>query len=245
MPIKPADRGTDVQVSTPEHTTPTGPTEAAASTAGGALGAASRLLTRVRSTVKPLHPTGDVVIGRLARTGGDRKSGVAWLDAVADDEVVVRISRAIGLPLRLPDIHGLALRVPADGRPADLLLASTGTGPLTRFVLTASRDLQARPLTTLLPYRSPGGPLFLGARPVTGAAGHPAVGLTFDLLWSQGLGDWVPFARLEVSSTSGADPAISFDPVVNPLPGLEFYPWVRLLREPAYRAARAASGRGL
>ena len=44
-------------------------------------------------------------------------------------------------------------------------------------------------------------------------------------------------------TTAGPDPAISFDAVANPVPGLEPYGWVRRLREPAYRAARAESGR--
>lgn len=223
--------------------TTTARTSRTATAGGGLLAAATWVLAKARPSVKPLHPTGDVMMGRLTRTGGIPKSGVPWLDAAAADDVLVRLSRAIGLPSGLPDIHGLAIRVPADDQPADLLLASTGTGRLTRFVLALSRDPQTHALTTLLPYRTSDGPVFLGARAATGGPGTPAVGLSFDLFWSRGVAEWVPFARLEVSSTSGADPAISFDPVVNPLPGLELYPWAQRLRAPAYRAARAASGR--
>jgi hypothetical protein len=50
--------------------------------------------------------------------------------------VLVRQSRAVGLPPRVPDIFGLAVQVPTqDGRHVDLLLASTGVGRLTRFTL--------------------------------------------------------------------------------------------------------------
>ena len=108
-----------------------------------------------------------MVIGRLVRTGGEELSGVAWLDAAGDDEVLVRFSRAIGLPSTLPDIHGIALRIPLEGdRFGDLLLASTGLGRMTRFVLTAGHDVTRRPLTTLLPYSGPRGPMLVAARSV-------------------------------------------------------------------------------
>ena len=44
-----------------------------------------------------------------------------------------------------------------------LLLASTGLGRLTRFTLTAARSPYRRPLTTLLPYRTPAGAVLLSA----------------------------------------------------------------------------------
>jgi hypothetical protein len=211
--------------------------EGATSAAGSVLAGASRALTWSRRSRKPLHPEGDVVTGRLVRTGGEEPSGVDWLDSAGEDEVLVRFSRAIGLPRALPDIHGIAVRIPVDDRFGDLLLASTGLGRLTRFVLTAGYDVGRRPLTTLLPYRGPSGPVLIAARAADDS------GLRFELLWSRGLGAWVSFADLAVSDDAGPDPAISFDPVRNPLPGLAFYPWVRRLREPAYRAARGASGR--
>ena len=214
----------------------------AAAVAGSVLAGASRQLTRARRSTKPLHPTGEVVTGVLTRTGSSG-CGVPWLESPGTDEVLVRLSRAVGLPRLVPDIYGLALRVPAVGGQGDLLLASTGLGRLTRFVLTVGRDVTARPLTTLLPYRSPHGPLLVAARPVPGDEVVESGPLRFELLWALRTGAWVPFAELTVSSTSGPDPEISFDPVVNPLPALAFYPWVRVLRAPAYRAARRASNR--
>ena len=224
------------QVSAPVATV----AEGAASAAGSVLAGASRALTWSRRSRKPLHPEGAVVTGGLLRTGGDGSAGVPWLDGRGDDEVLVRISRAIGLPRALPDIHGIAVRIPLAGGFADLLLASTGLGRITRFVLTAGHDVRRRPLTTLLPYRGPRGPVLIGAR---ARNDHLDPNPSFDLLWSTGLGAWVRFARLSVSDVAGPDDPVSFDPVLNPLPGLTFYPWVRRLREPAYHAARDASGR--
>lgn len=229
-------------VNPPSAPTATRLANVVASATGGLLAGAARTLGRVRPSTKPLHPTGDVVTGSLVRSGRAPRSGVRWLDAAGTDEVLVRVSRAVGLPEALPDIHGIALRVPVHGGHGDLLLASTGLGRATRFLLLPSRDLGKRPLTTLLPYRGPDGPLFLGCRPAgDGPDGQPPS--RYDLLWSNRLGDWVEFARLELAATTGPDPTISFDPIANPLPGLPPYGWVRRLRQPAYRAARESSGR--
>ena len=149
--------------------------------------------------------------------------------------MLVRRSRAVGLPAALPDIHGLAIRVRTVEGGADLLLASTGWGRVTRFVLTASRDPAARPLTTLLPYRTPRGPLLVGAR----ARGPHS----YTLAWSVRGGAWQTFGVLMLSGRPAVDQQVSFDPVRRQLLGLEQYPAVVWLREPAYRRARSSSDR--
>lgn len=212
-----------------------------ASAIGSVLAEAARQLTRIRRSSKGLHPVGTVVLGTLTRLDS-ADSGVAWLDSIGTDEVLVRLSRAVGLPGALPDIYGLALRVPAGEGHADILLASTGLGRLTRYMLTAGRDITARPLTTLIPYQTARGPLMIAADPVDREPGSP--GLRFDLLWSVGFGPWARFAELTIPKTSGPDPDISFDAVTHPPPGLRSYPWARRMREPAYQAARETSGRG-
>jgi hypothetical protein len=172
-----------------------------------------------------------VVTARLRRTGANPPTGSAWLDGSGSDEVLVRRSRAVGLPDGLPDIHGLAVRVPLeDGGHGDLLLATTGTSRLTRFVLTVGRTPWSRPMTTLLPYRTPTGPRLLAsvARSET----------RYELAHASPGGAWHPFADLVLSATAGPDPLVSFDPVRNTLPGLENYEWVRRLREPGYGTAR-------
>jgi hypothetical protein len=206
----------------------------ASSSAGGALLAiATRSLAAVRPAAKPLHPEGSLVRGRIYRHGLVPGTGVPWIDEPGEDEVVVRLSRAIGLPGGLPDIHGLAVRVPVEGGGhGDLLFASTGWGRVSRFVLTASRSPQGRPMTTLLPYDAPSGPLLLGAR----AGGAE----TFELSVAPAGGDWRPFADLRFSQAPAGDGPVDFDPVVNQVPGLAQYRSVARLREPSYRDARAS-----
>ena len=206
-----------------------------ASTAGVALAAASGAVAAVRSARKPLHPRGAVVAAQLRRHGTTPATGASWLDERSVDEVLVRRSRAIGLPALAPDVHGLALRVPLPGGGhGDVLFASTGLGRLSRFVLTASRSPYGRPMTTLLPYRTPQGPVLLSA---TATAENQ-----FDLAVASPAGSWRPFATLVLSSTGGADRLVSFDPLRNELPGLRNYDWVRRLREPAYLVARRSRG---
>ncbi|MEO5665819.1 MAG: hypothetical protein ABIR39_21330 [Nocardioides sp.] len=205
---------------------------AASYTGGQMLRAATRMIA-ARPATKPLHPRGSVVQGTLHRFGTQGLTGAGWLDRSGEDLALVRQSRAIGLPPPVPDIHGLAIRVPTEGgRHGDLLFASTGLGRLTRFTLTAARSPLRRPLTTLLPYRTPVGAVLLSAvfRDQS----------RVELAWAIRSGVWHPFADLSLHTdpSDEADIPVSFDPVRNVLPGLEPYDWVRRLREPSYATAR-------
>jgi hypothetical protein len=203
------------------------------SSVGGALLAVgTQGVAALRPARKPLHPDGDVQVGRIHRSGSEEKTGVAWLDEPGEDDVDVRLSRAIGLPRTMPDIHGLALRVHAAEGDGDILFASTGWGRLTRFVLTASRHPRSRPFTTLLPYETDSGAVLLGADG-TGAE-------TYELSWARPAGDWHVFGVLRLATAHSDDADISFDPVLRQLPGLRQYPSVTRLREPAYLRARRA-----
>lgn len=210
--------------------------DAAARAASSAAGQILRVATGVvaaRPAAKPLHPRGSVVRGTLHRRGAEDTTGAAWLDQAGDDHVLVRQSRAVGLPAPAPDIFGLAVRVPTEGgRYGDLLFASTGLGRLTRFTLTAARSPYRRPFTTLLPYRAPAGAVLLSA------VFHDET--TVELAWATGTGPWHRFAelRLHDDPVDAADLPLSFDPVTNTLPGLDSYDWVRRIREPAYTTAR-------
>jgi hypothetical protein len=161
---------------------------------------------------------------------------VPFLDESRTDEVLVRESRAAGLPRPLPDVRGLALRVPnPDGSVGDVLFSSTGLGRLTRFVLLPTLSTYGRPMTTLLPYDTDAGPVHLGVR----ATGPDRL----ELLYAVGGGDWQQLGELELSEREG-DQDVSFDAVRNTLPGLRQYAAVRRLREPAYAAARSSRGEG-
>ncbi|HET6627625.1 MAG TPA: hypothetical protein VFG63_14635 [Nocardioidaceae bacterium] len=156
---------------------------------------------------------------------------MAWLDEAGEEEVLVRRSRAVGLPGALPDVYGLALRVPVLGdHHGDLLFATTGLGPLGRFVLHPTWSPAGQPMTTLLPYAGPEGAVMLAA--------VPRAEDRFDLACASLRTPWRMFAELTLLAEDGPDPLLSFDPVRNTVPGLDNYGWVRRLREPAYVVAR-------
>lgn len=214
---------------------PESPLDTLAHTAGGLLSSGVLALGAARDRTKPLHPEGQLRRATVTRTGGSARTGVAWLDEPGTDDALVRVSRGVGLPSVLPDVHGLAIRIRPAAAAADLLLASTGMGRLTRFVLAPTWHGTSHPLTTLLPYRSPRGALVIAARPETEQR--------LELLWAGAIGPWVPFGVLELGEPLGDDIRISFDPIVNVLPGLRQYRWVKQLREPAYWMARRRTHR--
>jgi hypothetical protein len=199
---------------------------------GATLAGVVRAFAALRPSDKPLHPKGVVRHARLLRRGVEPPTGVAFLDTVATDDVLVRESRSVGLPRALPDIQGLALRVPnPDGSYGDALFASNGFGWLTRFLLIPTRTTYGRPMTTLLPYDTAAGPVLLGVRAVdTGR---------LELGFAVGDGRWRTVGEIELSDRV-SDEEITFDPIRNPLPGLGQYAAVRRLREPAYTAARSS-----
>jgi hypothetical protein len=207
--------------------------------AGSVLGGLSAAAALLRHG-KPLHPEGTVYDALLRRTGTARRWGSAWLDEMGEDRGLVRLSRAVGLPAAVPDILGLALTFDGpDGARHDLLLATTGLGPVTRFVLLPRQDPFGVAYTCLLPYATPHGPVVMAATPVAGSpleAAHP----TFRMLAASPGGPWLEFGRLELTARASAEPdlPLRFDPILNPLPDLGWYRALTRLREPAYAAAR-------
>jgi hypothetical protein len=173
---------------------------------------------------------------------------VPWLDEPGLAEVTVRISRAMGLPVRWPDIYGVALRIPLSTRDpdelADLLFASTGDTRWGRFALVLRRHLGDGPLTTLLPVRTASGPLLLRLTPATGADPRDeGLGLTVPsrlvLSYAVGTGPWAGAGEVVLGArVEGEGDPRRHDPVLNQLPGTSQYRVVRALREPAYAAAR-------
>jgi hypothetical protein len=203
---------------------------------------------------KPLHPRGVLLDATVHRRGAPVRWDAAWLDEPGEDRGIARLSRAVGLPGQVPDIMGLALALhgPAATR-YDLLLASTGRGRLMRFVLTLRRDLTRAFYSSLFPYASASGPVLLAAVPAQAASRevpeiprHPSsVPLEFRLLAAPPRGHWQDYGLLRLTARDEADPdpPVSFDPVLNPLPGLRYYAPLTQLREPAYAGARRRTAR--
>jgi hypothetical protein len=200
---------------------------------------------------KPMHPRGAVFEGVLERHGSPDAWGVPWLDAQATDPVVVRLSRGAGLPAPLPDLLGLAVRLPGDGAPVDLLLTTTGAGRLSRLVPVPRRDTAAV-YSSIMGYRSDAGSLRLAAFPEADevpsdpeplARAVSRDGLRFTLAVARGFEPWRRFARLALSEPLPAlDPDIRFDAVQNPPPGLVPDGPMARFRAPAYARARVAGG---
>ena len=131
----------------------------------------------------------------------------------------------------------MALRIATQpGQFGDVLLATTGTGLLGRYVLLPTRRYGLRAYTSLFPYRTLAGPLLLAAIPTAGSPRR------YELAYARPTGPWLPFATLEITQTTyrGHDVDLSFDPVLNVVPGLETYDWAAQLRRFSYAASRRA-----
>jgi hypothetical protein len=221
--------------------------------AGRAVAVPLGALAHLRSG-KPMHPRGVVVDAVLERSGGPAAWGVPWLAARAEDPVVVRLSRSVGLPAPLPDVLGLALRVPAVEHPVDLLLSSAGRGVLARRVIVPRRDA-ASVYSSIMGYRSDAGTVLLAALPDPGtdplpstpgplAAAIAARRPVFALAAARGSGEWHPFGRLRLMGpVDPVDPDVRFDAVRNPPPGLVPDGPMARFRAPAYAAAREGRDR--
>ncbi|HYN55947.1 MAG TPA: hypothetical protein VES03_02000 [Motilibacterales bacterium] len=217
------------------------PLREAASAAGGlVLAATFAAVARLRRG-RPLHPQGATYAATITISGAG-ESGVPWLDDSGTHDATLRVSRGVGLPLALPDVYGVAIRIQglADD-PADLLFASTGDSPLGRFLFAPRAAVEHGPMTTLLPVRSERGPLVLRLTPADRApAAELALPSPLLLSYALGTGDWWPAGEVRVGDRLGLETELErHDTVAHPLPGIAHYNVVRLLRGPAYRAARS------
>ncbi len=165
----------------------------------------------------------------LVTVDGGLGTGAALLDTPRRHQGVVRLSRGAGLPSPLPDVEGLALRLPGQGlggAPLDLLINSAW-----RFAFVPS--VIAPTWSAILPHRTPSGRLvLLGARPQDGG---------FALLAAAPLGTWRQWGRLTLGAElDGED--LRFAPTVGAadLRPVELF---RTLRARSYDASQAARAR--
>ena len=149
-----------------------------------AFAAALGLGTAVRGA-RVFHPHGVARSCRLHVTGG-LGWGARVLDEPAVHDGVARLSRGAGLPEPLPDIEGVALRLPGQGvggAPLDLLVNSAWRYAFVPSVLSPT-------WSAVLPHRTGTGRLVLvGARPTADG---------FALLAAPPLGAWQQWGRLEL-----------------------------------------------
>lgn len=137
--------------------------------------AAFRLASRVRGE-RAIHNRGRALTGRLTVSGGG--TGVPLLDEPGSYDVLLRFSRSVGLPARLPDILGLAVRVldaHGPGRHQDLLMDSTLEPPLLRHVPLPRFDHLGVTYGSLFSHDVGGGRLLVGARALPGSPAATAL----------------------------------------------------------------------
>lgn len=192
---------------------------------------------------RPIHAVGTVVPGALV-IDAPSTIGSALFDTAGETPLIARLSRSASWPVKLPDIMGLALRIPGggpDGGAADLLFASTGTGRLTRYILQFHTSATAGPLTTMLPLTGPEGNIVFRLDPET--QDHYQLSFSRDSAPWQAIG-WVslqsPREPAQRSSRSAGpdDARLRFRPVAQPPTGLAVPTWLRAARSPAYGIAR-------
>lgn len=154
--------------------------------------------TAVRGA-RVFHPRGQAHAGTVTAEGGG-SWGARLLDLPGRYDVVVRVSRGVGLPQPLPDVVGLAVRVTGQGRgggPLDLLVNSSGGPPGLRHLFLP--EPLGRTYSSVLPYRTGSGRrILLGAR-------REGAGATWQLLAATLVGDWTPWGRLALGARLPVD----------------------------------------
>ncbi|NNH69812.1 phosphodiesterase [Nocardia uniformis] len=199
------------------------------------------------------HPTGMSLTGALYAVDG----GYKQLLGSADRPVLARVSKGIGLPAGVPDVLGLAVRVlDRRNRPWDLALATTGTGPWSRFLLQPAQGWESARYGSLMAYRFEGGPAeWIFAEPDAGQPETPSLAALSAYLKGHRIG-FILQARTRGGATRTlaeitiAEPEIGeqaapgfFDPVRNLPPEVELLPRpVAAVREWAYAGSRRGRG---
>jgi hypothetical protein len=195
------------------------------------------------------HPLGVLASGHVERVAPPNR-GLP----IEDAEIIGRLSKAIGIPGRLPDLIGLAWRMPpreTEREPWDVLMVSAGSGSLTRFALRPTLSWTGTSLSTLMPLRRDDGSWWVKAAMITEIGSGLSLdevrrtitreGIVFDVQQAHGSESFEPLARLSFTTVipTDADHDVSFDPTRNSPPDVELGPaWLTVLRERAYRRSR-------
>ena len=231
------------------------PRAALAPVAGPAVRSGARALTVVGAGVvraaslvrgeRVIHARGATVAGRLQVPGG-AGLGVPLFDEPGSWDLLVRFSRSLGLPDRLPDVLGVAVRVldaHGPGAHQDLLLDSSLPQPVVRRLPVPQYDLLGALYTSLTSYELGGRRHLLALLPDGAAPG------TRSLADLAGRGDgarlrlaaWVDRAWRELAVVELGRPVphgreVRFSPDVTG-GGIRPAGWLHELRRDAYRAS--------
>jgi hypothetical protein len=194
------------------------------------------------------HPDGVLAEGTLERIAAPNYG----LPMVSCD-VIARVSKGIGLPGGLPDIAGLAWRMPPQQdlrscTPWDMLLASTVAN--SRILLAPTASWSGATFSSLMPLRYKDGVWWVRARLVTDFSA-PGLSLDavqdqiasgeidFDIEQAAGTREFLPLARLTLRHVDPSRDDIGFDPILHSDPEVSLVPgWLSDFRRAAYRRAR-------
>jgi hypothetical protein len=198
---------------------------------------------------RSLHPAGRSFTGDLEIWGADPPIGSALADRPGRFPVTVRVSKGIGTRGSRADVLGLAIRIPAPGGDADILLSTAGRGRLTRHVPVLRRTFDTW-YGTITGYRTgERRKVYLGAGP--DPAGKPlgrtlaALSADAGLLLYAGSGTTTrPYGRLSLGAAlpPSVDAALAFDPVRNAPADLHPTGLVHASRAVAYRLSQRWRG---
>lgn len=202
---------------------------------------------------RAFHPRGRTFEAGIQRADTGRTPPVLPTD---EGVALVRLSKAVGLPARVPDVYGLAFRLPdvyGPGRHQDVLLSTAGELPGLRSVLMPATGIDRRRYSSLLPYRHRNRLILLGAR----YAGAPRVSplhiddlepaahagsLVFEVAVARFRGPWrtVAWLTLDRRVPAGESERLRFHPW-NTSTELRLVGPMSNLRAPAYEASHRAA----
>jgi hypothetical protein len=182
---------------------------------------ASRVV-RVASAIRGervIHAKGHAFAATLELLDGSADLAVPLVRGPRERPAVVRFSRGAGLPDLLPDVLGLAVRVPdadGDGGVQDLLLSTSGRPLIVRHLPWPSRDLLRSTYSSLTSFEIGPHRRLVGACGAhrTHGARRPADVPSGRMLLATaaGRGPWEPFARLTLHDPLPGERDLEFSP---------------------------------
>lgn len=109
-----------------------------------------RTLSRLRGK-RIFHPVGSSYNGTIALNSDARE--VFGKDLPKQIDVVLRVSRAFHIPVVKSDFYGIAIRLQLKDEHQDLLFASAGSGPVSKYFFKPSVNLLCKTFSMDLPYK--------------------------------------------------------------------------------------------
>lgn len=109
-----------------------------------------RTLSRIRGK-RIFHPVGSTYAGRISLN--DTSKEILGNNLPAETNVIVRVSRAFNLTGIKSDFYGIAVRLQVGKEYQDLLFASAGNGPITKYFFKPTATRLSNTFSMDLPYK--------------------------------------------------------------------------------------------